>query len=125
MLDSTLLKDLQGDLGIDASQTVFTDAELERLYTRANSNQDLAVYYGFRQLLASANKFFDYTAGLTTEKRSQVRAQLKESCEMWLEEVNQVASLGAVGVPTQNKSKPWSKANNRGREEQLWLTNMQ
>src|SRR4051812_43380079 len=113
-LDSTLLLDLQGDIGISDDETVFTDTELERLYTRADSNQDLAVYYAFRQLLANANKFYDYSAGMTSEKRSQIRSNLKDSVEMWDKEArtndNQVESLGLSEIPYKKKDKPWRTA---------------
>ncbi len=114
-LSANLLGDLQGDIGISNDQSVFTDTELERLYTRAEYNQDLTVYYAFRQLLANANKFYDYSAGMTSEKRSQIRSNLKDSVEMWEKESrindNQVESLGLTEIPYRKKDKPWQTSN--------------
>lgn len=85
-LTSDQLADMQGDLGIGADESVFTDAELNRLYTRASSSYELAVAMGFRQLMADAAKFNDYTAGQSRESKSQVFAHLKDMSEMWMRE---------------------------------------
>jgi len=74
--------DLQADLGISYDEAVFTDDELDRLYTRAAS-YDGAVVYALDQILMNAAKFNDYTAGSSSEKKSQVFAQLKMMREMW------------------------------------------
>lgn len=113
MLDATVLADLQGDIGISDDESVFSDDEIERLYTRSDSNADLAVYFAFRQLLANANKFYDYSAGMTSEKRSQIRTNLKDSVNMWEKEsggtnaANQVGSVGVASIPYYKKDKPW------------------
>lgn len=126
-LDTTLLGDLQGDIGISSDQSVFTDSELERLYARAESDQDLTVYYAFRQLLANANKFYDYSAGMTSEKRSQIRSNLKDSVEMWDKEArnsdNQVESLGLTEIPYKKKDKPWRTAARNQRQLSSWSGN--
>lgn len=75
-------EDLQADLGITYDETVFTDAELDRLYTRA-ATLDGARVYALDQLLMNAAKFNDYTAGSSTEKKSQVFAQLMAMRAMW------------------------------------------
>lgn len=109
-LTSAQRADMQGDLGIGADQSVFTNDELDRLYTRAEGSYALAVYYGYRQLLASANKFHDYTRGLTRVARSQMRDNLAASVEFWKEEArntsNQVQIVGARLIPPKNKRKP-------------------
>lgn len=120
-LDATQLADMQGDLGISADQTVFTDAELDRLYDRASGDYNTAVYLGYRQLLADANKFFDYTAGQTSVKRSQVRDHLKEMAAFWKDEArtagNQMKMLGLRSIPPPCKDEP---AESNSRSNQPW-----
>ena len=82
-LSADQLGDLYGDLGIGSDGAVFTDTELHRLYTRADGDYDLAVVYGVEQIMMDAAKFNDYTAGSSTEKKSQVFAQLKEMRGIW------------------------------------------
>lgn len=83
-LTATQLLDLQDDTGIGSDESVFTDAELERIWERVSGasndteRHDAALYLIYRQLLGSANKLHDYTAGATSEKLSQVRANLRE-----------------------------------------------
>jgi len=85
-LSATQLTDIQADLGISDDEAVFTDAELNRLYARADSSYTMAVAMAIRQLLITAAKFNDYTAGYTAEKKSQVFQQLKQMYEVWLAE---------------------------------------
>jgi len=82
-LTADLRADLQGDLGIGSTGDVFTAAELDRLYTRASSDYDLAVVYALDQLLVDAAKLNDYTAGASSEKKSQVFAQLTKMRGVW------------------------------------------
>jgi hypothetical protein len=109
-LTSDERSDLQGDLGISANQTVFTDNELDRLYTRADGDYGLTVYYAYRQLLADANKFFDYTAGMTSVRKSQVRDHIKDMLTFWKDEArgsaSQVRMVGLVEVPPRTKDEP-------------------
>ncbi len=81
-LSSDELADLQADLGIGSDGSVFSDEELDRLYTRATT-LDGARVYALDQLLMNAAKFNDYTAGSSTEKKSQVFAQLMAMRTMW------------------------------------------
>ncbi len=116
--------DIQGDLGIDTEETVFTDDELDRLYARADSDYNLAVYYGYRQLLASANKFHDYTAGMTKVQRKQMRDNIRDSMDFWKEEArtasNQVKMIGLTGIPPKWKEEPIDLSSERRRQD--WLT---
>lgn len=108
-LTATQRADMQADLGIGTDEAVFTNDELDRLYTRAGS-YDLAVYYGYRQLLADANKLFDYSAGMTRMSKSQVREHLRDMLEFWKSEAkgaaNQVRIVGALEVPPREKDEP-------------------
>ena len=85
-LTATQLADIQADLGISDDEAVFTDDELDRLYDRADSSYELTVALAVRQLLMTAAKRNDYTAGMSTEKKSQVFAQLKQMYEVWMTE---------------------------------------
>jgi len=109
-LTATQRADMQGDLGIGSDEAVFTNDELDRLYTRAVSDYNLAVYYGYRQLLAQANKFHNYTAGMTKVEASQMRAHIRDTMEFWKEEArragNQVRIVGLLEVPPRDKDKP-------------------
>ncbi len=110
-LTTTQRTDMQGDLGITADESVFTNDELDRLYARASSDYSLAVYYGFRQLLASANKYHKYTAGFASEDLQQVRANIRDSLQHWKNEArssaNQIQMAGLLEIPPRDKDEPW------------------
>lgn len=109
-LTPELRADLQADLGITNDQAVFTDAELDRLYERASGDYNLTVYYGYRQLLAQANKFHNYTTGMTRIEAAQMREHIRDSMEFWKEEArragNQMRIAGLLEVPPRNKEVP-------------------
>jgi hypothetical protein len=102
--------DMQGDLGISFDGSVFSNTELDRLYTRASSDYNLAVFYGYRQLLAQANKFFNYTAGMTRIQRNQMRDNIRDAMDFWKDEArvsgNQVRMLGLLEIPPRDKDEP-------------------
>ena len=109
-LTAAQLIDFQADLAIGSAQSVFTDAELERLFTRADSDYNLAVYYGWRQILSGAAAWVDYTVAQTRVSRSQAFDHLLKMVAFWSEESrvagNQVRIMGAVPVPTKHKPRP-------------------
>lgn len=109
-LSSDQLSDLQADLSIGSGEGVFTDDELERLFVRAGEDYDTTVALALRQLLMSANRFNDYTAGQTSEKLSQVRDHLKDMLAYYEDRVqrggNQVAIVGMRRVPPVYKEIP-------------------
>jgi uncharacterized protein (DUF885 family) len=109
-LTTTQRTDLQADLGIGSDEAVFTNDELDRLYTRADADYDTSVYLAYRQLLANANKFHDYTAGQTKVQKSQVREHLRDMVDFWKEEAmtraNQVRFLGMNEIPPRHKDEP-------------------
>lgn len=122
-LTATQITDMQGDLGLSSNQAVFTDAELNRLYERAGDDYNTAVYLAWRQLLADANKFFDYTAGQTKVQRSQTRAHIKDSLKLWAEESrsnsNQVLIVGLAEIPPRLKEEPTTE---RTAQRGIWYT---
>lgn len=95
-LTAEQLSDLRADLG--DSNTAFTSVELNRNWDRLeNAANDLQRHNAtlalcFRQLLASASKLHDYTAGATGEKLSQVRKHLQEMYELFADDLE--AALG-------------------------------
>ena len=118
-LTSDQLADIQGDLGISNDEAVFTDTELNRLYTRASDNYALAVYYGYRQILAQAAKFHNYTVANSSVSRSQMFDHLKDMLDFWQDEArtagNQVKILGLTEVPPRHKAVPYENADPRRR----------
>ena len=111
-LTTEQLADLQGDLGIDDSEAVFTDAELERLFQRAGEVYETAVYKAWCQLLAASTKYIDYRVAQTEEKRSQVYQHIKDMVAHWKAEsdaVNNTQGVRIVGmteIPPRRKEEP-------------------
>lgn len=108
-LTSDQLSDMQADLGIGSDESVFTDAELNRLYTRADSDYSTAVVLAIRQLTMNAAKLNDYTAGQTSESKSQIFKNLKEMLAYWEEQAQantQVKIVGMSFVPPTDRDKP-------------------
>lgn len=83
------IQDVRDDIGDTGATPAFTDAEIQRAYDRVAGAPDAATRDSatrgllLRQLLVSAAKLNDYSAGATSEKRSQVFAQLKAMFEMF------------------------------------------
>ncbi len=83
------ISDIRADIGDTGASPAFSDPEIQRAYdrcvnasdqnTRDSATRGLLV----RQLMASAAKLNDYSAGATSEKRSQIFAQLKELYAMY------------------------------------------
>jgi len=101
---------MQADLGIGSDESVFTNDELDRLYTRADADYEEAVYLAVRQLLMQASKFHSYTAGQTKVEKQQVFDNLKDMLALWQSEsrttANQVRFVGINEIPPRNKDEP-------------------
>jgi hypothetical protein len=102
-LTAEQLADLQADLGIDDSETVFTDADLERLFVRAGEVYPTAVYYAWRQLLAASTKYIDYRVAQTEEKRSQAYTHIKEMVAYWKAESEDSTNTKGVAIAGLNE----------------------
>lgn len=104
------LADLRGDIGDDG--TVFSDAELNRLYTRAGGDYNTTVMLALRQLLASAAKLHDYQVAQSLERRGQVFDHVKALLGYWESQVEaeaqaqQVQIVGLRAVPPREKREP-------------------
>lgn len=111
-LTAAQIADMQGDLGITDDEAVFTDAELNRLFTRAGEVYEQAVYLGWRQLMADASKFFNYTAGNTRVERKALFDHVKEMVKHWQAEADQASNaqgvrmVGLTEVPPRVKDAP-------------------
>lgn len=120
------LADLQADAGLDDSESVFTDAELSRIWDRvagaanATLQHEAALALIYRQLLADANKFHDWKAGASEEKLSQIRANLKDEYERYKPSLDNALSRSTefsmnVLKPQDNQQRtvPLNDSNNR------------
>lgn len=109
-LTAAQLTDFQKDLAIDASEEVFTNNELNRLYERAAEDYNTAVYMAWRQVAAGATRWVDYKVAQTSINLSQARAHIKDMLQFWQGEsktpANQVMLLGLNQIPTQHKDRP-------------------
>lgn len=105
--------DLQADLGISGDESVFTNTELDRLYTRAASDYTATIVLALRQLLANASRLADYTAGQTSEKVSQIRDGLKDMLAYYESSVGmeskQVVVAGLRSTPPIYKELPYGE----------------
>lgn len=52
--------------------TVFSSAEMDRLFDRANGDYDVMIVLALRQLRVQAARFFNYTIGQSTIDRKQI-----------------------------------------------------
>lgn len=101
-LTTAQLSDIRFDLDLP-DVGVFTDAELNRAYDRAEGDYTTAKVYVIDALLMSASKMVDYKAAQSSENLSQVFANLK-----WLRGElradagigGAVVSLGNIGLNT-------------------------
>lgn len=110
-LSTAQLTDLRGDIGDVNDPPAFSDEELQRLYTRAGENYDVAVEYAIRQLVANAAKFHDYTAGQTADQRSQIFDNLMRLLDTWqtnnrAKRGGQMKVVGLRAVPPVRRDKP-------------------
>lgn len=77
-LTADQLADLQADIGITDDESVFTDDELHRLFTRADEDYPTTVAYSLKQLWRSAAKFANYTQNASSEEKNQIFKNLGE-----------------------------------------------
>lgn len=102
--------DMLADLAAGDIDDVFTQDELQRFYDRAGDDYNLAVYYGWRQILGDSAKWVDYQVAQTKVSRSQAFDHIKAMVTLWQGEsrsvANQVAIVGANPIPTVYKPRP-------------------
>jgi hypothetical protein len=61
---------------------VFTDAELQDLYTFADEDWDVTLYHALWELLADASKLYDYSLAQTRVSKRQIWSNLKTMLDM-------------------------------------------
>jgi hypothetical protein len=119
-LTASQTTDLLGDLGAGALNDVFSQTELQQFYDRAESDYNLAVYYGWRQIAANAAAYVDYKVAQTSVSRSQAFEHIRAMLDFWTNEsrvaANQLVSAGIAGVPVRIKPKPADDCIGRRRE---------
>ena len=106
-LSADQLTDIRADIGDDG--TVFSDAELNRLYTRASSDYNTSVVLALRQLLVNASKLNDYRVAQSSENKSQVFAQIQKLLDYWesvAQRKQQIKIVGMAAVPPRLKDTP-------------------
>lgn len=109
-LTSAELLDMRGDLGIGPAPAVFTDAQLQRLYTRAGEHYNTAVYMAWLQIQAGAVGWVDYKVAQTSISREAAYQHIKDMVTSWGAKpgvaANQVQIVGLLEVPPRDKSEP-------------------
>jgi hypothetical protein len=107
-LSSAQLTDLRGDVG-DVDSNAFTDDELNRLYTRADSDYEATVILALWQLLISAVKFRDFVVGFTRDEAATIFDNMKAAYELrrqYYSGKKQVMIAGLEVIPTYRKTEP-------------------
>lgn len=102
--------DMLSDLAAGDIGDVFTQDELQRFYDRAGDDYNLAVYYGWRQILGNSAAWVDYAVAQTKVSRSQAFDHILRMVALWGDEsrtlANQVKIVGMRPVPTKHKPVP-------------------
>lgn len=83
-------------------QTAFSDAELNLEFSNAKTNFWLMIAYCYDVLAGAGAKFVDYTAGQTSQKKSQIQAHCVERSawyHQWANADRQFLMASLVGVP--------------------------
>lgn len=113
------ITDLRADIG-DEGETAFSDAEISRIWDRVsgasstNEQHEAALALMARQLMSNAAKLADYSAGETSEKRSQIFKHLKMLYDMYKDsleratgtQVRQFARRSVRVKPRQDREYP-------------------
>lgn len=102
--------DMLADLASGALNDVFTQVELDRFFTRAGEDYNLAVYYGWRQILADSASWVNYRVAQTQVDRGDAFNHILAMLKLWADEsrtnANQLQILGMRPVPTSHKPHP-------------------
>lgn len=106
MTDQELL-DFRADMSDEDEPFAWSDDDIQRLNERANGDYTATKVLAVRQLLTSAAKFYNYTAGYTKQEQKDIFDHLKDLLDMLLKEKNQVSMAGVTIVPPfSNKAGP-------------------
>jgi len=95
--------------GIGTDESVFTNDELDDLYTLADGDRESTLRLVLRALLADAAKLHDYRIAQSAESLSQVYKQLSDLIAYYEGKANasqQVRIVGMRAVPPRDKDEP-------------------
>lgn len=100
------LSDLRADLADTAASPAFSDGELARLWSRAGGRHERTCALATRQLLMQANRFHDYALGqgATDQKKSQLRANLRDMLKIFTSASGGGAGLATIQLGTSTSS---------------------
>ena len=116
-LSATQISDFR--LDIADTNSAFSDAEIQRLYTRAGTYEG-AVVLAFEQLIAAGvagDRFIKYTANETSEDRQAAFDHLYQLKEMWKAKVDGAGTRQTVRmVRLQQPPDRWANAKRRTRQ---------
>lgn len=117
-LTAEQILDMLADLAAGDIGDVFTQDELQRFFDRAGDDYNLAVYYGWRQILANSASWIDYKVAQTSVSRSQAFDHILAMLKLWGDEsrtlANQVKIVGMRPVPTKHKPVPADDTHTHG-----------
>lgn len=128
-LTADQISDFRADIGDNPSNPVFTDDELNRLYTRASESYEVAVVYAIEQLMANATKLTKYSIGQVSQDSNQVFENLKKLRELWkskVQEKKQFLLLSFRAEPPSDSDYPHNYRpledgfRNKNRRRRLW-----
>jgi hypothetical protein len=100
---------LRRRVGDSGATQAFSDPELQDAFDEAEEDLTAATVILLEWLVADAVKFNDYTAGQTSEKKSQVYDHLVKNLAHWQQKGQsavQIRILGMRSVPPPSREKP-------------------
>lgn len=110
--DSTILAQLRSDLDDLGGDPVFSEDELDALYTSANEVYAQTVVLAINRLLMNAAKLEDYTKAHEQLKGQDVFNRLKDLQALWLDEAKrtetQLAIAGLQTTPRRDRIYPYT-----------------
>lgn len=95
----------------NGGQFAFSNADLDLLYSQANTNFFLMIAYAYRWLLADFARLNDYVAGQTRESKNQIFLHLKEMQDLfqqWANADRQVQTSRLQQVPPRIRAFPFN-----------------
>lgn len=104
-----------------AQETVFSDDELQDIWTEQGGNWNKSILAAFEELLGNAYRFSEYTRNETTEKRNQIFQNLKYMAAYWQGKVDksansqQVRIVGLKPVPRPMVDEPYAQPDDANR----------
>lgn len=112
-MSSDQITDFRSDIN-DPNGTVWSEAEIQRLYTRASENYNGAMVFAIDQLLmAHSDKWVSYTQNMSKEEREAVWKHMMDMRKIWQDRYEKdlrVAQTKVVGLRLSRnpKSRPYA-----------------